>query len=1057
MRDMIVATLLLSLFYHTLVSGQAPVNGYWQQEVNYTINVTLNDKTHFLYGDINMAYTNNSPNELSEIYIHLWPNAYKNQSTAFAKQKLESGSTRFYKSIASERGYIDSLNFMVNNKAVALVYDEQHPDIAKIILTEALTSGSTINISTPFRVKIPDSFSRLGHVGQSYQLTQWYPKPAVYDSKGWHAMPYLDQGEFYSEYGNFDVSITLADNYVVGATGVLQNQEELSWLNEKAEATTQIEEFEDDNSFPESSKKLKTLRYVQNNVHDFAWFADKRFHVLKGEVQLPNSERSVTTWAMFTNRQAEMWKSAIEYLNDGIYFYSDKVGNYPYQHCTAVQSALSAGAGMEYPMITVIGLAGSDRSLERVIVHEVGHNWFYGILGSNERTDAWMDEGINSYYENRYFYEKYPNTPMLGDFANTGLAKFLDVHDLQQDQAPYYAHLLAARNNSDQPACLHAHEFTDANYGLIVYVKMSQSMRLLEQYLGTRRFDTIMKKYYQQFEFKHPQYEDFKSLMENETGKYLDWFFDGLIDSKKKVDYSLVQVQKNVENIGKDTYDKIFVYQGFKNKVDAPFSISAIKNDSIVKTVWYDGFLGGSDVLFPSLDYDKLVLDANFYTPDINRHNNHIKAKGLAKKIEKLRLQPFGSITRDDKSQIFFSPTYGFNTTDGSMLGLAFYNALGFNKKVEFTFAPMYGFRSGNITGFANFNYHLRLNEGKIKQVTFGAGVRTFGERLFQSFERQTGGEPGEILPNLLLNEEVINYYRFNPNVTIYFREASARSKKSTKLHFQHIYLLKDLPTCNADPALDQFCNLTSDNVVNHYVNELSLQYANRRRINPLQLNVGVQQGFNFVLPAIEAAYILSYGNKKRSGLKARLYGANLINLNSGQDPANILPPRLQLTYNPGLDYTYENLYIDRANESGNFHARQINMQQAAFKVPVAFNTDQYMLALNLKANLPINALSFVQLYSDFAVMDYFAFDSQDNIIIDDDGNIVTEATLFFDAGIALTPLQDLVEVYFPLLHSQNIRNALDASDRSKFFQKITFYINFPQANPLKLARNLNL
>ena len=165
-------------------------------------------------------------------------------------------------------------------------YHPEHIDICKLILNNPLKPGESIKISTPFFVKIPNGrFSRLGHVDQSYMITQWYPKPAVFDQNGWHPIPYLSQGEFYSEFGSFDVSITLPSNYTVGATGDLQNQDEIIRLNKLAEITKNISEFSDEMTFPKSNSKNKTLRYIQNNIHDFAWFADKRYHVLKGEVK----------------------------------------------------------------------------------------------------------------------------------------------------------------------------------------------------------------------------------------------------------------------------------------------------------------------------------------------------------------------------------------------------------------------------------------------------------------------------------------------------------------------------------------------------------------------------------------------------------------------------------------------------------------------------------------------------------------------------------------------------------------------------------------------------
>ncbi|MFN5181679.1 MAG: M1 family metallopeptidase, partial [Bacteroidota bacterium] len=398
---------------------------YFQQQVNYKIDVELNDKSHILNAFINIEYINNSPDTLKYIYFHFWPNAYKNNKTALAKQLRENGELKMEFLKPSDSGWIDSLNFETNGIKLKLEYDKKNIDIAKLILDKPLPPTQKITLSTPFRVKLPSArISRLGHIGQAYAITQWYPKPAVYDNKGWHPIPYLDQGEFYSEYGNFEVEITLPENYVVGATGdMVENQNELSWLELKINQTkSKIQKREElkkliekDKSilidtlfFPKSSSIKKTLVFKQQNVHDFAWFADKRFNVIKDEVELPHTKNTVTCWSLFTDNNFDLWLNSPEYLKDATYYYSLWNGDYPYKQVTAVDGTISAGGGMEYPNITIIGETENEAALENVIMHEVGHNWFYGILGSNERNHAWMDEGINSFNELRYTRTKYP-------------------------------------------------------------------------------------------------------------------------------------------------------------------------------------------------------------------------------------------------------------------------------------------------------------------------------------------------------------------------------------------------------------------------------------------------------------------------------------------------------------------------------------------------------------------------------------------------------------------------------------------------------------------------
>lgn len=488
---------------------------YWQQQVNYTIDVSLNDKDNTLDAFEKIEYSNNSPDTLKFIWFHLWPNAYKNDRTAFSDQLLLNGNTRFYFSDKEERGYINRLDFKVNDVTATM---EDHPlyiDIIKLILPSPLAPGQKCTITTPFHEKLPFNFSRGGHDGESYQATQWYPKPAVYDKNGWHPMPYLDQGEFYSEFGNFDVSITVPKNYVVAATGELQNEEEKNWLKTRASFSWTPEKKKIKTKgggtriiteqFPPSAKETKTLRFTQDNIHDFAWFADKRFIVNEDTCRLP-SGREIRVFSYYTPVQKEKWQKSVQFTKDAVLYYSTRVGEYPYNTVSVVQGPESFGGGMEYPTITVISPMPSEKSLDIVIAHEVGHNWFYGILASNERDHPWMDEGINSYYEHAYAEKKYGSSPS----AEKLLLETEEVAKTDQ----------AIENKSET--------FSETNYNLVVYYKTAEWLRYVESQIGTSALDKAMQEYFQQFRFKHPQPDDIRRTMEEATGKDLNTEFSYL-------------------------------------------------------------------------------------------------------------------------------------------------------------------------------------------------------------------------------------------------------------------------------------------------------------------------------------------------------------------------------------------------------------------------------------------------------------------------------------------------------------------------------------------------
>jgi hypothetical protein len=552
---------------------------YWQQQVNYLIDVTLHDKDNSVDAFEKIEYTNNSPDTLKFIWFHLWPNAYKNDKTAFSNQMLVT-NTKFYFSNKDQKGYINRLDFKVNNTTCIVEDHPQYIDIVKVILPTPLAPSQTITLATPFHVQLPYNFSRGGHDGESYQLTQWYPKPAVYDKNGWHPMPYLEEGEFYSEFGNFDVRITVPKNYVVAATGELQNEEEKQWLFSRNNFTWQPVKKKTKTKggitktviqkFPPSSPETKTLRYLQNNVHDFAWFADKRFIVNHDLLKLP-SGKTIDVFSYYTPQQKKIWKNSVRFCERAIQFYSSRISDYPYSIASAVQGPEGPGGGMEYPTITLISPESSEKELDITITHELGHNWFYGAIATNERDHPWMDEGINRFYEHRYSLEHYKEIPT--------------------DDKPVFEEF--AKEKLDQPIETTSEQFSVMNYGLVAYFKTSEWMRWLEAQLGTTAFNKAMKDYYNQWQFKHPQPEDFKRSIEQSTGKNLDSTFSylsqkGILPNEErhgtKVDFPLRPkyitelLDNNYKNlitigpaIGANSYDK-FMAGIFVTNVVLPLS-----------------------------------------------------------------------------------------------------------------------------------------------------------------------------------------------------------------------------------------------------------------------------------------------------------------------------------------------------------------------------------------------------------------------------------------------------------------------------------------------------
>lgn len=675
---------------------------YWQQEVAYEIHVSLNDSAHTLSAHEKLTYTNNSPDTLTFIWFHLWPNAYKNNETAYARQKITHYSTSFHWSSAKERGFIDSLDFRSNEEELEWTYHPEWIDVAKVNLSEPLPPGNSVTIETPFFVKIPKVFSRLGHTGKHYEITQWYPKPAVYDKEGWHPMPYLDMGEFYSEFGTFDVFLTLPEGYRVMATGDLINGEaEYAWLDSLAEEGEKLHQL-DKKAFKKKIKKIKkairkagkkrakekktnkpkmkTLHFHQEKVHDFAWFADPNWIVRKGVLWLADSTHKVTLWSMYFPKNAKLWENSIAYIHDAGYWYSEFYGDYPYDHITAVDGDLSAGGGMEYPNITVISKMPSQDILEFVIMHEVGHNWFYGILGSNERDHAWLDEGLNEYTNIRYWEKKYPERNggvIMQDFTQNklGIAKNLDMRWIMG----YLGYQQRAVSADDQPIDITSTEFHPGNYGSIVYGKTAIFTRYLQHYLGEEKINEIMQEYYENWKFKHPSPQNLREIFKKHLTENISWYLDDAIFDTKVIDYSIGELTKETVTLTNE------------GTMSPPVELVFLdRKGTELQRQWIPGFQDRQVVTIPEGTV-RVVIDPDNYMPDINRENN------TTSKPWKLNLvfdQPLFHYR-----EVNIVPWLNGNAYNGTTPGLILYSGFIPGYRYGISLSPQWDFENNHLVG----------------------------------------------------------------------------------------------------------------------------------------------------------------------------------------------------------------------------------------------------------------------------------------------------------------------------------------------------------------------
>lgn len=981
------------------IAGTASAQPYFQQEVDYVIEVRLDDRSHTLRAFETITYHNNSLSTLDTLWIHLWPNAYRDRNTALCRQKDSQNDFGLHFAKEDERGWIDSLDFRSEGSKLTWALDAKNPDIAWIKLNEPLATGGSARITTPFRVKIPDAkFSRLGHTGQAYYITQWYPKPAVFDNSGWHAMPYLNQGEFYSEFGSFDVSITLPANYVLGATGeLIDNPTEEAWMDSLSRAELHKQRS---NAFPPSAANTKTLRFKQDKVHDFAWFADKRFLVRTGEVALPRSGRTVKTQVLFTPQNAALWKEAITYVNESVRLYSQWVGDYRYSTCTAVDGTIAAGGGMEYPMITIIGNVGSPLELDQVIAHEVGHNWFYGMLASNERAHPWMDEGMNSFFEQRYMDTRYPGRLAL-DIQGLPIKLFPSGQGPGFRMQNELMYRYNARRNWDAPDSSTSTAFAELDYGTTIYAKTALIFDQLRGSLGDALFDSCTQAYFNEWAGKHPQPADVRASYERTVGKDLGWCFGELIGTADKPDVKARKLKN-----GQLTYRSTAV-EGF------PFPVTAWNGTDSLGTTWLEGRQGRYTVPLPWTNATRIRIDDGARTLDIDRRNNEVRSFGLLKRSRLPQIKFLAGLEREDRKSIYWSPAIAYNTHDGFMAGLALHNTTFPSQRFEWAAAPLYGFQSGRLAGGARLMWNDdRLRSDHLRNVHLG--VSGFAASLYNAGDVEQWYQ--RLVPSI----------QFDPRLKPTGPEAYLRYRSIILWnHEEGTYR-----TGHAEVPI----NGTSQEAYH----EVSANLTERNGFNPYDITLTSLSSDVFSRLSLTAKWSAIYDAHKHR-ITFRAFAGTFLH----KDRQQMRPEMGWRMYWGSSDLLYDHLYIDR-QYTGQNTAVQFNIDQGGFRTPTSIGTsDTWIAALNMEVDFPFT----------LPLTAFASYGASPVTLVTQDGK-TTDWRGNWEVGLGLRVWRDMAEVWVPLAFSEDIQKEQDLRGFN-FTDRIRIVLALEKMDPTQALRKL--
>lgn len=994
---------LASLLLLLLITSPAHPQDDWQQTINYKLDVTLDDEAHFLRGQVTIQYVNHSPDTLQQLYFHCWPNAYSSKETPFARQLLENGKTSFHFAEREAMGFLDSLSFTSNGEPLSHRFRDPHKEIGILALEEPLPPGQRVTVRTPFRVKIPETFSRLGHNKQAYQISQWYPKIAAYDEEGWHPMPYLNQGEYYNDFGRYEVSITLPSNYKVGATGRLQNPAEKQRLQQLSKQTREAMPFKQagSQSIPASSDSMKTLTFEQENVHDFAWFADKRFRVLIDTVPLPGTARTVETYTFFLPQNQEVFQQSPAYIRAALQTLSRQVGPYSYETYTVVNGAPGAGAGMEYPTITVVGSSNP----ETTIFHEVTHNWFQGELAFNERRYPYLDEGLTSFYENRYF-EDWTDSSYLSQSWPILQESPINLMDAASKLLAHQQGRVAKDQAPGSPSS----RFTSLNYFSMVYGKAAWLFQYLYGYLGPETFDSAMQQFYQQYQFQHPGPADLQRSFQQVTKDSLNWFFEDLMLEGRQLDYA-------VKGFANEDQTRIRVAN--EGQVAGPVLVSLFREEALVAKKWVEGFEGEQTIRLPDAAFDKVKINSFQWVPEHNYRNNTLFSTATKNWLDPLSTNVLVNPEFPGSNEVQLTPAFQWNNNDGFLLGGLVTNSLLPSQSLDMVLMPLYGFKSNNLAGSGQISLS-DYSQNAARWQKWQVGIK--GKRF--SHESQPRN---------------LTYSKLRPSVEYRFKERPLRTSGLHTLSLESHWIWREEYLFNreADQAFTQEAS--------YYVNELTYRYQNQQTLKPFESAITLQQHSDFVKAMAEVTGELPYDHPDQ-GLRFRLFGGQFLH-NTNDMPGEysfLLGNRFSGNNSPytdfrdNQDYLYEHSLLDRGARSGAL-GNQVWVNNGFLKAPTAFgNSTDWLLSANLMTTVPGNT-----------PLRLFADAGTSSTLVENTGE-----DLSYDAGAALVLWQDVLELYYPVVFSEDLENVLDNNNVTGW-DRLQFRLNIEPYKLLNLRQRI--
>ena len=862
------------------------------QKNSIQIKAILDTENDVLKIQQEFIYYNKSDSLLKNIYLHNWPNSYRDRKTPLSKRFIQDFRKDLYFAEPEDLGFTKISNVIVNNESVPFNELGDKADILEIHLPNLLKTNDSIHIKASYTVKIPNAkFTNYGKIEDGYFLRYWYLTPAVFDNE-WQLMSNLNIDGLYEERTDFVIDIDIPKNYFLESNIYEYSTEEENKKNYYLVAKSKTDVI----LSIRKTKKFKTFLTGDLNVIT--------------DVSTENLSDSLVT--------------AI--LKKEISFIKNHLGNYPHK-----EIFIDAISQNKNPVIGLSQLPKFATPFPEAFKWEIemfkalSRKYIENTILLNQRKEYWFIDGLHNYLMIEYINTFYPDAKLLGKFSKNWLLKRFNLSKLDFNDKYPLVYQFSARKFLDQSLTTTADSLSNFNRKIVNKYKAGLSFRYLKGYLGEEVLKKSIKEFYQKHKKEIVSTDDFKTILDNNTDKNVDWFFEDFIKSNKKIDYTISKVKKKA--------DSIEVTIKNKRNITTPVSLYGVKNKEIVFKKWITDVDSTKTITLANGDYNKVALNYENLYPELNTLDNW---KTLERKIfnKPLKFSLIKDVQDPYYNQLFYMPNLSYNFYNGLILGVKVHNKPLIKRNLEFTLAPSFGTKSQTVAGQFAVLYNQFFEKTSIYQIAYGVA----GTHL-------------DYAPNL-------SYTALTPSVNVIFKRKSLRDTGNEFIRARMVHIDKEVEATQVQTEQDKY-------------SVLSLAYGKNdlNMIEEFGYQVGTEFSKNFSKAYFDVRYRALTGKNRQ--LDFRIYGGTFLNNDTTGDYFSFGLDRAN-------DYLFELNYFGRSEDSG-FFSQQFIIAEGGFKsvLPTRF-ANQWMLSFNSSIGL----WRWVEFYNDVALLKnrnqslYFAYNN---------------------------------------------------------------------------------